>query len=262
MPVDDAEGPEPDFELSQPVYAAPPDAAPVPVDLAESADMTIKSIIGTDTRRAVNDPTAAPWSGIGRLSVSGAMGVSHGTAFMISERWAMTAAHVIFKAGASPRPRLRLADGRLLSAHYIPHPDYRRTRARADDVALLRLDQDAPGFRFLSDAFSDDELQVLVETKAEARAAGYPLDGAGKLMWGAGPLVSHTPQLIEHQVDTNKAQSGAPLFRVTPDKIRLLGVHAHGDITTHAAEGVPNVAVRFTPWVRDWALAAIAQRSA
>lgn len=253
MPTDDAgQGPGADLELSQPDIPAPEED---PLGLAGFATPgpTIKSIIGDeDTRRAVTDPTAAPWSGVGRLSVTGSAGESEGTAFLISQRWAMTAAHVIVDAGNRPQPRLHLGSAGTFAAAYLPHPDYRRTRSPEHDVALLRLDHTAPGFQFVTEPIGDAELQTLMTTKAEVRVAGYPKLPVPKLVWGAGALVDQRAQVICHHVDTGKGQSGAPLFLVRPGTTRLLGVHAHGDVRARAAPGVPNLAVRMTPWVCGW----------
>jgi len=262
MPTDDdGQGPGPDLELSQPDIPVPDEDQPGVADFV-APGLTIKSIIGDeDTRRAVTDPTAAPWSGIGRLSVSGAAGVSEGTAFLISERWALTAAHVILDAGSRPKPRLRLGAEGPLSASYLPHPDYRRTRAPEHDVALLRLDHAAPGFQFVIEPVDDAELQTLTATEAEVRVAGYPKVHAPELFWGGGAVVGQRAQVICHHVDTGKGQSGAPLFLVRPGTTRLLGVHAHGDVRARAAPGVPNLAVRMTPWVCDWVEASRAKHA-
>lgn len=245
--------------LPQPPAAKPLRFGPPPEIPAADGDISPKSIQGADNRTPVGNTALSPCSGICKLDVSGSAGTSHGSGFLITDRWVVTAAHVIVDAGGAPRVRATLVDGSARGGGFLLHPNYLQTGDDGHDIALIKLTAAAgPEFyKFQGYPFDDAFLTAFANRRNLATVAGYPVSAGGAMLGGQGVLTAHSDRVLEHMVDTTKGQSGAPLFFSASAATWVLGVHGHGDITDVARPGVTNKAARLSPGVLGWIHSAI-----
>lgn len=234
---------------------------PPPPIARSPAQQTYSIILPTDDRQVVGNVSVAPWSGLVRIVASTGAAQEQGTGFLVSPTWVLTAAHVLDAGGVAPVIGINFADGSFTSADILPYPPWRSAPAIGNDIVLLRARSPAPAgaFVFTPLAVEDAWLAALKGARNGVHVAGYPASTGGSLEAAAGPVVSWSSSIIQHDVDTTQGQSGGPLFYAAPAATYVIGVHGHGDIGDVARPGVHNRAARLTQAAVSWITAAIAQ---
>lgn len=241
--------------LAGDTWAARAAAEPVLRDIADAGLPALllppdglESIIGADERQRVTNTRQFPYSAIASLEITAADGsVWVGTGWFISPRTLITAGHCVY-IHSSQYPG---ANGWVRSIRVIPGRDGEQQpfgsvvsttfrsvagwTSRADPeydygAIILPEGQDL-GTRvgiFGLAVYGDADLQGMM-----LNVTGYPGDkiGAerGTLWHGTKKAVSVSPNKVFYDIDTMGGQSGAPVYRVTPEDARVaVAVHAYG----------------------------------
>jgi V8-like Glu-specific endopeptidase len=130
----------------------------------------------------------------------------------------------------------------------VVHDEFKRDRKKVEyDIAAIHLA--VP----LDPIFTPVDYEPVQDSQlsgSKARIAGYPrdLDNGEKMYTAEGPIVGVGTQLITHHVDTEKGQSGAPMWVSSASGADVVtGVHVRGFMS----EAV-NTSVRIDQAVKQW----------
>lgn len=213
----------------------------------------IESTHGTDTRARIEDSRGLPWSAICHLEVDFGGAKGTGTGCLIGPRFVMTAAHVLHPRGGHGRARsIRVMPGRTCedpvqhvrfsSDYYISpswNPDANDPR---HDYGIIALPDD--GFKI----FGSFGLKVLnnaalAEFKKRSivfTVAGYPKDKPRGTLWqGKGTLREFGSEAISYTIDTERGQSGAPVFAYADNNEPVaFAIHVQGFSTHNIARRI------------------------
>ena len=115
--------------------------------LRKPSGKATEAIIGDDERNQV-DPSRLHWdpyTGIVRMEMDFTSGRSIGTAWLVSERVALTAAHNFVNGGGETASRVVLqqahSGAQVFAAAFFVNERYRAHQTEADDYALVELDR-------------------------------------------------------------------------------------------------------------------------
>jgi glutamyl endopeptidase len=206
--------------------------------------------IGYDDRVLIPDPSALPWRCVCQLVVEGLHGNELlGTGWLAGPSTVITAGHNLFsKRTGHQAAKIWVCPARSgdavpygydISNQYNAHPRWISDGDPECDIGVIWLSKPL-GTKigwFGTSALSDAQLKNLMVNNA-----GYPWDKPRGTQWyNAGRVLGVNPLSITYGLDTEKGQSGSPIFVFTPDKQRIVvAVHAYGD-------GPDNIGVRITP---------------
>lgn len=206
--------------------------------------------IGYDDRVLIPDPSALPWRCVCQLVIEGLHGNEVlGTGWLAGPRTVITAGHNLFSKRAGHQAAkiwvcpARSGDvvpyGYDISNQYNAHPRWISDGDPKYDIGVIWLEKPL-GTKigwFGTSALSDAQLKNLMVNNT-----GYPWDKPRGTQWfNAGRVLGVNPLSITYGLDTEKGQSGSPIFVLTPEKQRIVvAIHAYGD-------GPENIGVRITP---------------
>lgn len=250
----------PGFDVARAMTAVISPAGPV--SMPDAPDMTNgssrpESAIGADTRVAVPNTTLLPWRCVALLKLRFQSGKSGtGTGWFISGRTLATAAHNLVDQHEGAVIDMQVVPGYAngiapFGVHKVAatrfNPAWAKSFDPELDFALIHIATN-PQTGYFGFAAADDK--GLKTVAAAVNVAGYPIDKAGKQyydggtqQYGGGRIVGADKCFIFHTIDTERGQSGAPLFW-SDQKSRIgLGIHTYGVDGQHPT----NRARRITP---------------
>jgi V8-like Glu-specific endopeptidase len=212
-----------------------------------------ESLQGTDERQNVTETTNLPWSAICHLETE----YGTGTGFLISPRFVLTAAHVLYPPrGHRPVRSVRVMPGRTqrepvahmrVSSDYYISPNWRPDENNPRfDYGVIALPDD--GFKsfgsFGLKVLNDSALLEFRKRSVVFTVAGYPTDKPyGSLWMGKGQLREFGKEAIAYQVDTQRGQSGAPVFAYSEAKEPVaFAIHIQGLPTYNLARRIHDLA--------------------
>jgi len=189
----------------------------------------------------------APWAAICRLEMKFGNATYHGTGWFIGPRTIMTAAHNLFVRRDS-HCYFRKADSVEIHAGATgpgnnPLPvvtstlfDYDKryadqalsdTQASRYDYGVIFLPTKNLG-AFVGDFFKFAAVDPAADI-GKIQIAGYPYDKGYQLLYADGLQTGKDPQTIIHDVDTERGQSGAPIYHYHPTTgYTVFGIHTDG----------------------------------
>lgn len=201
-----------------------------------------RTIDGTDDRRPVGRPGAYPFRVIFRITMRMNGVQKGGTAFLVGNRTLLTAGHCLYEGGIN-------ADGLRIfgptGAEYTLRgacslSGWVRDQDDAFDLACIQLRENVgPSLGFFG-------TRVIGGAKilGTYAIAGFPLDrDDGRTLYIDAGNVKEQGALLNYSIDTERGQSGSPLFFLDQGKAFVVGVHIQGAST----ENRYNKALRFRP---------------
>lgn len=199
-------------------------------------------IVGEDDSVPVVDNSMAPFNAICAIygmNGDGTKRLFHGTGWLVTPFYVVTAAHVVTKKADGMRvpvsesslrlyfeSRIRLEASSFLSVEEISiYGPYLENSAVQNDIAILRIEQ--------VDHSARDHLILHNTTDQivgnEVMSAGYPDNkDHGFQMYSSLDIIERIDEcVIRHKVDTYEGQSGSPLI-LSNGGYRVVGVHTKG----------------------------------
>lgn len=204
-----------------------------------------KSVIGTDGRVQVGNTLITPWNKICALRITSRSGVQLGvgTGWLAGPQTVITAGHIVhnLEAFAGWAPRIEVAPGRngfgmapfgvIPSTVFSSVPQWVSGQRKDFDIGCIHLPKSFPtevGW-FSYGTVADEILLGHV-----VNVSGYPQDlGGGAFQFHHKDRIRAVEnRRIFYEVDTNRGQSGAPVFiqlQVDQPPI-VVGIHAYGSV--------------------------------
>lgn len=214
-------------------------------------NFSTRTIDGNDDRQPVARPTFYPYRAIFRITMRMNGVLVGGTAFLVGRRTLLTAGHCLHERGVDAE-ELRVFD---VSGQEYPFREasslsgWVHDQDDAFDLACIQLAQDAGqslgffGTRVIGG-------QKILGTYA---IAGFPQDvGDGGTLYDDTGNVREQGELLNYSIDTERGQSGSPLFFINQGRAFVVGVHIQGATAANRY----NKALRFRPdvieQIRKW----------
>lgn len=197
-----------------------------------------------DTRIAIKPTNLLPWEAVCQLTIYYKGGLANGTGWLLNSTTLVTAGHCIFSeefGHVEGEVDYRWADYVEI---YLPEKN-----ALTPSFASETVHRDQDGFR-VSDKWKSDQnsnfdygvlrlktqllnsanwLEPVVKSdlKEDIYISGYPEDKEpGKQYHATGKVKTVTPNQIQHFVDTNTGDSGAPVLIKVGEKYQVVGIHS------------------------------------
>lgn len=205
-------------------------------------DLIVESVIGDqDDRRFILETDQTPWNKICSLRITNQFGekIGIGTGWLAGPKTVITAGHCVHNQVVGGWvPRIEVIPGRngiefpfdqRTSTKFSSIDQWVDSALRDYDIGCIHLEEpfeDGLGW-FSYAAISSAEL-----TRHLVNISGYPEDlGLGTLQLFHANRITHVGERrLFYDVDTNKGQSGAPVFikrdRESPPIV--VGIHAYG----------------------------------
>ena len=200
----------------------------IPNGLEVIPHYSLRSIFGPDSRTRVQNASAFPYSAIAHVS-SGFYGIppTEGTAFLIAENVALTAAHNIYLPGYGYTTGITVTPGKTGAiepfgsataiATYIPS-EYPMSQDYTNDWGIIVLDSNIGasagnlGVRAYTNAYGELASKTV-------KLTGYPgiVNGSevNDEQWETtGNIMTAWDEYLCHELDCSKGQSGAPIYEL------------------------------------------------
>lgn len=200
----------------------------------EDKTVSVCNTIGEDNRVKVSNTSLYPYSAVCYMEVSyqGTSEISIGTAFMVGDNIALTAAHCIYEEGYSVK-EVKVWPGKdgyglwnnpfgtaeqvtVFSPNWGPG-----NYADENDWAIIVLDDDIGN----STGWFGFEWQHADAKNRTLTISGYPVSDRYYQYTASDMVVELNQYHILHRIDTGEGQSGAPLYN--SDNI-VYGIHTQG----------------------------------
>lgn len=208
-------------------------------------------IIGTDDRKKITNTNEFPYTAIARMSVEYEDGtVSCGTGAMISGRVLATVGHLLINSNGSHPKKITMQFGQ--DGSYV----YYETSRFSSYIYRGGFETDRPaegdyGFVIFKDKYVSSitgHMGIITSPSTSERlyTAGYPGDKGYIYMYAAtGNVLRMTGDLIIHNMDVMKGQSGSPVY-VNGDGGPYIVAMQSADSPTE------NIARRLDPALYKW----------
>lgn len=192
-----------------------------------------ESVIGPDDRTEIAETAGIPWRSICHLLIERQDGhAAYGTGWFAGPRLIVTAGHCILNHTSGQwASRINVVPGS--NGTYPPpfgtteveqvrvHSKWEHDADENYDYGFLLLSDDTLGQSigwFGFGVLNDQQLESMI-----VNIAGYPDDKAQGTMWfNAGRIISAQTSHLLYMIDTEKGQSGAPVFWYGKDQQRIV----------------------------------------
>lgn len=210
----------------------------VQVNIDDRDNHDIESIVDTDDRKIIEDLNKVPNKSIVFIkSYLDEINYISGTGFMIDDYTVLTAAHVvtlenkdvelkkiIVNAGYKDG-KATLGTARVIKTYVLP--EWLKTRYHYYDMALLILDQPLGKKLGKLKIIDKSEIGEIIST------SGYPGSNKkskdrikrGNQYYSSGTIVKINDYKLYYDLDTEKGQSGSPVFNSNND---VIAIHTKG----------------------------------
>ncbi|MCI5141681.1 MAG: hypothetical protein D3909_08120 [Candidatus Electrothrix sp. ATG1] len=239
------------------------------IDSYDRNPVTPYSLIGSDNRIQLEKTTVAPWCRICclEISVKNRLGYEYGTGWLAGPRTVITAGHCVFDPDKEEWvEHIRVIPGRDNFTEPFPNAVTGTMRFSSTqewvesgdpryDIAVLHLDKSIGdivgwfGFAALDDT-------ALRQYKIES--AGYPSDSrfeGRRMAYHSGKVLAVDDRRIYYNVDTEKGNSGSPVFLYPTGRENepvVVATHTNSEYATPAHLNIEaNSAPRILPDVYD-----------
>ena len=198
------------------------------------------SIIGTDDRWKITNTDQYPYTTIARISVIYQDGTNAcGTGAMINPRLLATAGHLLINSNGSHPRTIKMQFGQNGYWDYFYQTFNRPTEA---DYGFIVFNDDT-----VSKSTGYMGIRTVPSNSDKLYTAGYPDAMGTYYMYGAtGDIIRMNGDLIYHNMDTQKGQSGSPVYIIGSNGYPYL-------VAMHSTSSVPeNIARRLDPGLFYW----------
>jgi glutamyl endopeptidase len=201
----------------------------------------------------IPDTTTVPWRCICYLEITYESGrQAFGTGWLVSADTVITAGHNVFSAeGDGWATSVSVfagsdegfAFGETYAESLDAYPGWAKSRgkARQNDLGMIKVVDKNLGYRagwFGFAVFTDAQLQAA----PIIHSAGYPAESKprGTQWFDAGRVLKFDASFLHYRIDTEKGQSGSPIFFCNKEGQRwVVATHVYG-------QGVDNLGLRVT----------------
>lgn len=225
-------------------------------------------IFGADDRSPVADTTKYPYSAVGRVvSRYGSTTVS-ATGTVIANNAVLTAAHVVFDKTLGWPDSVVFVPGQNGSTqpfgqanvtHWNVPKEYTNGTDTSRDIAVLTLDHAVAG---QTGKLSIDVVTATALAGQTLSSAGYPTDlgTSGTMYLAPGPAITVSGGTLLEEIDTERGQSGSPVWVQTGSGLAVVAVVVGvGQVTSSTGQvKTEGMATYITPETYSWIEAAIA----
>ncbi len=223
-----------------------------------------RTIIGEDDRIRVRNTEAFPWCMICSLKIFGVDGnVWFGTGWIAGPQTVITAGHCVYHqhnlGGWAERVVVVPAQdddeqpfGTFESHSFSTTKAWKEAAEASRDIAAIHLAEPLPE-ELGHFAFSDMPDQKL--NNQRVNTSGYPRNkGGGNQMWhGRDRICQVFLEEIYYETDTEKGQSGAPVYLLQSDKTPLVvGIHAYGLRPNTGGNSATRINAQVFALLRHW----------
>lgn len=223
------------------------------VAIPERAPATLASRANASNQSRVTNVSEEPYKWIGQLLCSdsdittGTITGTSGSAALIGDRYALTAAHVVYRkdkkrpwqtihffAGGEKINGVNVPYGKIATAVYVPEAYQKEslnTSTVIHDYAVLEFEFElAPNYGHFNVYVSNrlDSFDPSVHTPfCTANVAGFPAEGVSKagLYKAQVPVTIWKNYVLDYDETLFPGQSGGPIYRKINGKYQLLGIN-------------------------------------
>ena len=222
------------------------------------------SIFGEDERIKIGDTTKAPYSYIGSIITlnQAEIPISEGTAWLVGDSLAITAAHNVYNTKNQPKEiiftllenggKSPYGDIKVTKWH-IPQQFIEQKKKEPQktypkyDYAILELDKPIGkknGYFSVENTFTVFDVADnfdIYENEHTVKIAGYPSDHAivySHYMYASKgkSYFDGSDYVLYYKIDTFSGESGAPVFYKSGNKYYALGIHLYGKSEKNGVE--------------------------
>ncbi len=203
--------------------------------------VVIRDLISGDDRIQVQDTRPTPWRWICELAITAADGNKfRGTGWFVSPRAVITAGHCVYKhehggfvkrVTVSPGWQGDFQPYEAIECDHVDCSQAWHSTGKQADYGVVFLPEGQP----MDPAFGNfgyAHLDSKDLANLSVSLAGYPGDKRpdGSLWYHERPIKRVSNDVLFHEIDTFKGQSGAPLWRVKENGARqVVGIHVAGE---------------------------------
>jgi V8-like Glu-specific endopeptidase len=222
-----------------------PAKAPTP----DTDEPTPENVIGPDDRVRIFNTLSFPFSCICHLLIKGPNNLWYGgTGWLVDDQTVITAGHNVFmhkeggfakEINVYPGRNGNVITHRFQAARWDATNEWKSQASEVGDYGFIRLNRRTTGLGYFG-------FGVLLENEWDKclHVVGYPGEIKGKkledemigTMWGHGRLAKKvTSRVIYYDTDTERGQSGSPVFFMSQGLPVAVGIHNYGNYSGNSA---------------------------